>query len=218
MIWPVPVWAAIVIAVLSGLGGGLIGTLVKAAEDRTAEVRRATIEATRDFAALATDWFALVDEAIREHERRLGPDDETRAKADDALRQGRKRLDRLAVLLGPDTDVVQRGAETLEFLASALDELPDALSDIELELTDDEEAEFAALSDDEHGDRFGELQGESFDEGIGEARILQRMGLATWRGFTESASRELRRGFFPRVRLPTRGARRGARGRRRRRL
>jgi len=64
----VPVWAAVVIALLSGLFGGLLGTLAKIADERGSEVRRATIEATQDFAALATDWFDAIGTAITVHQ------------------------------------------------------------------------------------------------------------------------------------------------------
>lgn len=52
-------WTTVVVGIVAGLGGGLVGTLVKVSEDRKAEVRREIIEATQDFAAMATEWFAL---------------------------------------------------------------------------------------------------------------------------------------------------------------
>lgn len=101
-----PVSARVVVGVVAGLGGGLFGTLVKVAEDRKVEVRRKIIDATEGIAAMATEWFAVADAAV-DDVALVGPEVyDSRRVALDAIREGRKRLDRLAILLGPGHVVV----------------------------------------------------------------------------------------------------------------
>jgi hypothetical protein len=188
------------VAVLSGLCGGLIGTLVKVADDRKVELRRATIEAVQEFAALASDWFEAAGTAIRRTEEELGFDTAAREDADRLLYEGRKRMDRIAVLVGPDSQVVQTGSRTLQMLTLALAALPGVLSDVEVELSQREASELDTLTCDEHADRYADMQGELFDEGVATAKGLHDRALANWREFTEAASAQLGRGLLPRPR------------------
>lgn len=203
-----PVWAAVFIALVSGVSGGLLGTLAKIADDRGAEVRRAVVDATQDFAALATDWFAAVDAAITACEERNEPDDAKREAAEAVIKQANTRLDRLAVLVGPSSALVRTGAGTLSRVEDALKELPPVLSEIEVDVDEDE---MAALSEDEQFERYLALQGASFDERIAEARLLHRHALDYWATFATFAAAELRRGLIPSLRKEARLIRRAAR-------
>lgn len=209
-----PVWAAVVIALGSGICGGLLGTLAKIADERGAEVRREIIRATQDFAALATDWFAAVDAAITQNEKNLGGSGELAGEDDDVelkaaravIHQAGTRLDRLAVLVGPTSELVQAGAKTLDRVSRALDVLPDVpfteLMDIDLD--EDERAlldeELGAMTEEERDDHTADVVGDLFDQRIALARALHRRALEHWGQFASVASRELRRGLMPRLR------------------
>jgi hypothetical protein len=204
-----PVWASILIAALSGLSGGLIGTLIKVSEDRKTEVRRATIDAMEGFAALATEWFAVVGEAIQEAERTHSTEDsEARRIARDSLKEGRKRLDRLAILLGPRSTVVGTGARVLHLLDGAVEELPDGWP--EATLVEDDHDHIARLATEE--DRFdyvADLEGELLDEAILESKQMHALALEGWPSFAEAAALHLHRGLLPRPRALSAAYRRG---------
>lgn len=191
-------WITVVVALISGLSGGLIGTVLNLHEDRKAAVRAETIEAVQAFAALATESFEAVGDAIENHEEESGPDKESRDEADRILKEARTRLDRLAVLVGPSSELVQIGARMNRTLASALQELPPSLPDINIALSDDEASSLDALSGDEHLEVYGGMQTDVFDEEIRKARLRHALALEEWRGFAEAASGILNRGLLPR--------------------
>lgn len=195
-----PVWATVVVGIVAGLGGGLIGTFVKVAEDRKVDVRRKTIEAMEDLAAMATDWFALANAAI-DQVADYGPseDSETRRRALESLHEGGKRLDRLAVLISPGHVVVGSGARVIHLLREAVRELPERLPEPETD-QEDEEHMAALATEDDRLNYWAELQSEMLEEEILESRLMVSMALEGWDTFAEAAALTLQRGLLPRPR------------------
>ena len=69
-------WAWIVVTIVTGLGSGLIGTLVRVRHERGADLRRRSLEVVEEVAGRCDDWFQAVQVAIDvRQDGVLGPHD-----------------------------------------------------------------------------------------------------------------------------------------------
>lgn len=194
-----PTWAAVTLGLLSGVTVGLLATVLRLIEERGAPVRQATLDAGQDLAALASDWFDAVEKAIDKCRDELGDCDQERDAANRLIHEGRKRLDRLAVIVGPGSEVVRQGALTLNSVQAAVRVLPKSDADVMDDVARDEEDH--EPSDEEE---FAALVGDTFDERIDAASNLLHGGLTSWGHFTYEASRYFHRGLLQRQRAAPR--------------
>lgn len=112
---------------------------------------------------------------------------------------GRKRLDRLAIMLGPGHVVVGSGARILHLLGEAVEGLPSEWP--EADLDDEDEAHMATMATQEERDEYrADVEGELIDEEIAESRMMLRLALEGWDTFAEASSLYLQRGLLPRPR------------------
>ncbi len=98
-----PLWLAILVALLSGVGSGLLGTLVKLRHDRETETRGRVSAASQDFAAAGAEWLDRAHAAIKARADQSADDGPNYDAAVTSLKDARKLLARLLVVVGPDS-------------------------------------------------------------------------------------------------------------------
>jgi hypothetical protein len=170
--------------------------LVRNRHERGADVRRRALEAAESFVLKADDWDTAVREAIESRFEHLYDTDGSEpavTRAKEALREARRELNRLHMLMPPYSHAAELAAVFVRWLQLALEEVetwpPDsgksiASPVIDHDVADEDDAELQAAYAD-------------FEESYQEAEMLRVYGLKTFGKFSRAASAELRSGFSP---------------------
>jgi hypothetical protein len=188
----VPVWAAIVIGLGSGVVGTVLSTVLRISYERETELRQRGIQAADDFAVQGARIFAAVDEAITARDDSTPNEEAAMDAARAVLRETEARVVRLQLLFGPDSPAAETAAGVVSCLFAAIGELREWPPDWgeRMEVTPDMTPEEL----DEEGSRAYES---AWEDAIDEARMWEDFGLQTFHRFTREASEQLRRPWRP---------------------
>jgi hypothetical protein len=194
----VPVWAWIIVTVVTGVGSGLIGTLVKVRHERGADLRRRSLEVVEEVAARCDDWFQAVQTAIDARWEGMQETDESDAAfkaAEEAIAQARRDVNRMHAVLPRKSRTALHARGMLGCLSEALEPLRDWPPDPdEVEDAAELDADWSGDEDDDYHPVFTPMS-----EEIDEARMWRSFGLQEFGRFIEVAPTELRGGFWPAV-------------------
>lgn len=212
-----PVWAWIIVTVITGLGSGLIGTLVRVRHERGADLRRRSLEVVEEVASRCDDWFQAVQAAIDARWEGLQETDESDAAfkvAEEAVAGARRDVNRMHALLPRKSRTALHAYGMTACMEAALDPLRDWPPEDEVEDPAELDADWSGDERDYHP-IFTPMT-----EALDEAKMWRTFGLQEFGRFIEVAPAELRGGFVPAVarllRLPAKGSRKLRRAMRRR--
>jgi hypothetical protein len=184
----------VIVRVATGLGSGLAGTLVRVSHERTNEVRQRALETSQDFAAAASRWIVIVNEAINarwQHGADTDSSDANYAAARAAVDEAQSAVSRLLVVL-PQRSVAARSAigvtSCLEEAIGELEIWPPGVYKHDPRTPGDDEEE--PLSEDESAEYFHELE----QEGMLEAKMWKELAESALGNFIYDSAGELRAG------------------------
>jgi hypothetical protein len=185
----VPVWAAVIIGLGSGLIGTVVSTLLRISHESEFELRRRMINAADAFAVEVMNVVPIVSAAIDEREQGETSEygqSETFAAAVQAVEELSKPVARVQLLFGMDAEASRAAVSVASALGTALgavEEWPPEPPDVEPDPEDDPD-------DDAYWEEAEELR----ENEIEEARRFVGWGGEAFDTFKHAASRDIRSG------------------------